>query len=219
MHKALFVGIEAEPAHQEDAAEFLRGALEPVEHEPDTRHWYALRFGPADFAIFDTFPGNAGRLKHLAGKVGRALVVKTFTILSGLPEIEPADILAFKLPAADVTPRLALHVLLQARDGAEEKVAGFLQGGRSAVEREPGTLAWYALRLGKSRFAIVDTFADEAGREAHLSGEVGKALSGSAAPLFAEPPQIHRAQILAFKLASARGEQRTSTDASAAPVA
>ena len=219
MHKALFVGIEAEPPHQEDVAEFLRGALEPVEHEPDTRHWYALRFGPADFAIFDTFPGNAGRLKHLLGQVGRALVVKTFTILNGLPEIEPADILALKLPAADVQPRLALHVPLEARDGAEEEVAQFLQGARSAVEREPGTLSWYALRLGKTRFAILDTFADEAGREAHLSGEVGTALSGSAAPLFAEPPQIHRAQILAFKIASAGGEQRTSVDASAAPVA
>ena len=219
MHKALFVGIEAEPPHQEDVAEFLRGALESVEHEPDTRHWYALRFGPADFAIFDTFPGNAGRLKHLLGQVGRALVVKTFTILNGLPEIEPADILALKLPAADVQPRLALHVPLEARDGAEEEVARFLQGARSAVEREPGTLSWYALRLGKTRFAILDTFADEAGREAHLSGEVGTALSGSAAPLFAEPPQIHRAQILAFKIASAGGEQRTSVDASAAPVA
>ena len=105
MHKALFVGIEAGPTHQEDAAEFLRGALEPVEHEQDTRHWYALRFGPADFAIFDTFPGNAGRLKHLFGTVGRALVVKTFTILNGLPEIEPADILALKVPAADALPR------------------------------------------------------------------------------------------------------------------
>ena len=31
MHKALFVGIEAGPTHQEDAAEFLRGALEPVD--------------------------------------------------------------------------------------------------------------------------------------------------------------------------------------------
>ncbi len=218
MHKALFVGIEAEPTHQEEAAEFLRGALEPVEHEPDTRHWYALRFGPADFAIFDTFPGNAGRLKHLFGKVGRALVVKTFTILNGLPDIEPTDILALKLPAGDVQPRLALHVPLEARDGAEEEVARFLQGARSAVEREPGTLSWYALRLGKTRFAILDTFADEAGREAHLAGEVGTALSGSAAPLLAEPPHIYHAQILAFKIASVGGEQRTSVDASGAPV-
>ena len=52
----------------------------------------------------------------------------------------------------------------------------------------------------------VDPFADEAGREAHLSGEVGTALSGSSASLFAEPPQIHRAQILAFKIASAGDE-------------
>ena len=143
-------------------------------------------------------------------------MVKTFTILNGLPEIEPADILALKVPAADALPCLALHVPLEARDGAEEEVARFLQGARSAVEREPGTLSWYALRLGKTRFAILDTFADEAGRETHLSGEIGTALSGSAASLFAEPPQIHRAQILAFKIASAGDEERTSRNTSVA---
>lgn len=126
---------------------------------------------------------------------------------------------AVRVARTMIAAQRALHVPLEARDGAEEEVARFLQGARSAVEREPGTLSWYALRLGKTRFAILDTFADEAGREAHLSGEVGTALSGSAAPLFAEPPQIHRAQILAFKIASAGGEQRTSVDASAAPVA
>ncbi|PUE89218.1 hypothetical protein, partial [Xanthomonas hortorum] len=60
------------------------------------------------------------------------------------------------------------------------------------------------------------TFADEAGRETHLSGEIGTALSGSAASLFAEPPQIHRAQILAFKIASAGDEERTSRNTSVA---
>ena len=78
MHKALFVGIEAGPTHQEDAAEFLRGALEPVEHEQDTRHWYALRFGPADFAIFrehrDGRPLAGGREPVLISDVGHRAV-------------------------------------------------------------------------------------------------------------------------------------------------
>ena len=50
-----------------------------------------------DFAIFDTFPGDAGRLAHLAGKVGRALVAKTPELLDGLPKIEDAQVLAYKL--------------------------------------------------------------------------------------------------------------------------
>ena len=49
-----------------------------------------------------------------------------------------------------------------------------------------------------------------------LSGEIGTALSGSAASLFAEPPQIHRAQILAFKIAAAGEEERTSRNTSVA---
>ena len=101
-------------------------------------------------------------------------MVNTFTILNGLPEIEPADILALKVPAADALPRLALHVPLEARDGAEEEVARFLQGARSAVEREPGTLSWYALRLGKTRFAIVDTFAESVLKPAQASWKHGQ---------------------------------------------
>ena len=55
------------------------------------------RAGFDDFAIFDTFPGDGGRLAHLAGKVGRALVAKTPELLDGLPKIEDAQVLAYKL--------------------------------------------------------------------------------------------------------------------------
>jgi len=66
--------------------------------EQDTTTWYAVRFGDDDFAIFDTFPGEKGRLAHLAGKVGRALIVKTPELLDGMPKIEHAHVLAYKLP-------------------------------------------------------------------------------------------------------------------------
>lgn len=66
--------------------------------EHDTTTWYAVRFGEDDFAIFDTFPGEKGRVAHLAGKVGRALIVKTPELLDGMPSIEHAQVLAYKLP-------------------------------------------------------------------------------------------------------------------------
>jgi hypothetical protein len=81
MSKALFVGIEANPGHEREVEEFLKASLWPVKHEPDTRNWYALHFGPREYAIFDTFPGAAGQLKHLLGEVGRALIMKSFTTL------------------------------------------------------------------------------------------------------------------------------------------
>ena len=34
----------------------VRGGLPIVEAEPDTRAWFASRFGPTTFGIFDVFP-------------------------------------------------------------------------------------------------------------------------------------------------------------------
>jgi quinol monooxygenase YgiN len=65
--------------------------------------------------------------------------------------------------------------------------------------RESGTTAWYALKLGPSKFGIFDTFQNEQGREAHLTGEIAKALFAKAEELFAKPPQVEKIEILASK--------------------
>jgi quinol monooxygenase YgiN len=49
---------------------------------------------------------------------------------------------------------------------------------------------------------IFDAFPDEAGRQAHLSGEVAAALMAKAAELFAKPPSIEKFDVLAAKLPS-----------------
>ena len=203
--KALYVGIEADAGKEEEIASFLSGALEPVEDEPDTHDWYAIRFGGADFAIFDTFPGKLGRIKHLLGRVGRGLVTK-LPDLDGLPDIEPADLLAAKILPPGSAPAFCLHVPLKARPGQEEAVTQFLAGAKPLVEAEPGTLSWYAVRLSPHHFAIIDFFADEAGREAHLQGKVAAALIAQAASLFAEPPEIRRGTVMASK-AGGRGPE------------
>jgi hypothetical protein len=46
---------------------------------------------------------------------------------------------------------------------------------------------------------IFDTFADENGRNAHLNREIAKALFAKAKDLFAKPPEIAKAEILASK--------------------
>lgn len=98
VNKALFVRLRAKAGKGSDVEAFLRDGLAAVIEEPDTTTWYALRFGHDDFAIFDTFPGEKGRLEHLAGKVGRALIAKTPELLDGMPEIGHAQVLAYKLP-------------------------------------------------------------------------------------------------------------------------
>jgi quinol monooxygenase YgiN len=95
---------------------------------------------------------------------------------------------------------VALYVALEAKPGKEEAVAEFLCQGKPLVEAEPATIAWFGVRLGPSTFAIFDAFPDEAGRQAHLAGKVAAALMAKAGDLLAQPPSIHKADVLASKL-------------------
>jgi quinol monooxygenase YgiN len=94
----------------------------------------------------------------------------------------------------------ALFVRLEARPGKEREVEQFLKAGLSIVQGEPATISWYAIRLGPSVFGIFDTFPDETGRQAHLTGEVAKALMSKSAELLVKPPSIEKADVLACKM-------------------
>lgn len=96
--------------------------------------------------------------------------------------------------------KLGLYVRLDAKPGKETEVESFLKGGLEIVQQEPATIAWFALRLGPSTFGIFDAFPDEAGRQAHLSGQVAAALMAKAPDLLAKPPEIVKVDVLAAKL-------------------
>ena len=61
---------------------------------------------------------------------------------------------------------------------AQAVIADFLRSAVPLVNAEPGTISWFAIQEAPSRFAIFDTFDDEAGREAHLNGKVAAAPNG-----------------------------------------
>jgi quinol monooxygenase YgiN len=96
--------------------------------------------------------------------------------------------------------RVSLYVELKAKSGKEAEVAAFLASARSLVNAEPATVTWFAVRFDPATFAIFDAFNDEAGREAHLAGQVAAALMARAGELLATPPQIRKAEVLADKL-------------------
>jgi quinol monooxygenase YgiN len=95
--------------------------------------------------------------------------------------------------------KLSLYVPLKAKPGKEAEVEAFLKLGAELAKKEPGTVSWFALNEGEGRYSVFDTFNDEAGRDAHLNGEIAKALMAKASELFAEPIQIHKIDILAEK--------------------
>ena len=199
MPKALFVEIEAKTGAEDEITGFLHGALATAENEPDTRDWYALRFDERRFAVFDTFDGNLGRLKHLAGGIGRGLAVRSMSSLAGLPDITSSELVAAKLPTGDAATHHALHVPIETRMGQGRDFGEFLVQARALVEDEPGTIAWYALRSRPNSFAITGFFADEAAREAHLRGAVAQGLAQQVGRYLDAMPEIRPAAVLASK--------------------
>jgi quinol monooxygenase YgiN len=95
--------------------------------------------------------------------------------------------------------KFALYGMLKAKPGKEAEVEAFLKQGAELARKESGTVTWYAIKEDDGRYGIFDTFNDEAGREAHLNGEIAKALMAKAGELLAEPPQIHKIQVIATK--------------------
>jgi quinol monooxygenase YgiN len=95
--------------------------------------------------------------------------------------------------------KFALFAPLEAKPGQEEALAAFLKQGEAMSREEAGTVTWYAIRFGPSSFAIFDTFDDEAGRQAHLTGDIAEALMANAETLLASPPEIKQAEIIGQK--------------------
>ena len=94
----------------------------------------------------------------------------------------------------------SLFVRLEAKPGKEKDVEAFLQQGLELANAESTTPLWFALRLGKSTFAIFDAFADESGRQTHLNGPIAKALMAKAPELLSAPPVIEPLDVLGVKL-------------------
>jgi quinol monooxygenase YgiN len=95
---------------------------------------------------------------------------------------------------------VALFVRLEAKRGKEADIESFLLNGLSIAQDEPSTTTWYALKLGPSTFGIFDTFADDSGRQAHLTGRIAAALKAQSADLFVRPPIIEQVEVLAAKI-------------------
>jgi len=102
MHRltvSLFVRLEAKPGKAEDVAAFLEQGLEMANRENTTPVWFALRLGPATFAIFDAFNDDTGRQAHLNGPIAQALMSQAPNLLAAAPVIERMDVLGAKIPA------------------------------------------------------------------------------------------------------------------------
>jgi hypothetical protein len=99
---AMLVRLEAIAGKQAELENILRASPPVVMQEAAKTVWFGQRFGPTTFAIFDAFADEAGRQEHLAGRVAKALKMRADDLLSEPPFIVEVDVLAAKLPVAEV---------------------------------------------------------------------------------------------------------------------
>jgi quinol monooxygenase YgiN len=98
-----------------------------------------------------------------------------------------------------MTVRLGVLAQLEAAPGKSEELAAFLQAGRELAVAEQGTVTWYAFKLSETRYGIFDSFETDDARQAHLNGEIPRALGQVAPDLLASAPEIHTVDIIAVK--------------------
>jgi quinol monooxygenase YgiN len=98
-----------------------------------------------------------------------------------------------------MTVKLGLLAQLEAKPGKGDELRAFLQSGRDLALAEEGTVTWYAFKLDNTHYGIFDTFETEDARQAHIKGEIPKALTQVADELLASEPDIRPIDVIAVK--------------------
>ena len=93
----------------------------------------------------------------------------------------------------------AIWVMLKAKPGKESEVEAFLSQGATLANDEAQTVNWYGVKIAPGMYGVFDTFESEAGRDAHMSGEIAKALMAKAPDLFSNELKIEKMDVLAAK--------------------
>ena len=94
----------------------------------------------------------------------------------------------------------AVWATMQARAGREDDARAFLEEAcRRITDGEPDTTSFHALDLGEGRFAILNTFRDEAAFLTHVQGPTAAWVQAQNPELFTEPYAITGASVFAVK--------------------
>ncbi|HEX7735839.1 MAG TPA: antibiotic biosynthesis monooxygenase [Ktedonobacteraceae bacterium] len=94
---------------------------------------------------------------------------------------------------------VGLITRFEAWPGKEADVERTIKAALSVIQKEPGTIAWFPMRLSASTFGVFDVFPDEESRQAHLSvGE--RSLRARSMELVEQSLRIEKIDILAAKL-------------------
>jgi hypothetical protein len=96
--KGLLLTFEPKRDRDEEMRRFLIDAESLAEDERGTTAWFAIRLESGEYGIFDVFPDNGARRRHLRGHVPRQLAKEAFSLLGGLPELHLLDVVSTTIP-------------------------------------------------------------------------------------------------------------------------
>jgi quinol monooxygenase YgiN len=98
-----------------------------------------------------------------------------------------------------MTVHLGLLALLEAKPGKGAELRAFFESGRAIAAGEPGTVTWYAFKISDTSYGIFDTFETDEALQAHLDGDIPKALARVGGDLLAKDPDIRTVDVIAVK--------------------
>ena len=93
----LLLRFEAKPGKEDAVAKLLASAIDKINKEEGTTAWFALRFGPASFGVYDAFPDDTARQVHISANLA-LLKAAGDELFVAAPTVEPVDVLVAKLP-------------------------------------------------------------------------------------------------------------------------
>lgn len=92
--KGLLLTFKAKEGHEQEVVQFLKDALPLVMAEEETIAWFAIQLPNGEYGIFDVFPDNGARLKHLVGRIPQELITHAFSLLGSFPNMDLLNVTA-----------------------------------------------------------------------------------------------------------------------------
>ncbi|HOY13913.1 MAG TPA: antibiotic biosynthesis monooxygenase [Saprospiraceae bacterium] len=130
--------------------------------------------------------------------------LKVYSLVFGVAVFGLLSLFSFtnqNFKSMENSEKLGLFVIVNAKPEKANDVKQFLMGALPLANQESGTKSWYAFQIDETTFGIFDTFADEDGRNAHLNGDIAKALLENADDLLVgfKVSDINKHEIIAVK--------------------
>jgi len=92
--KGIFLTFKAKEGHELEVEKFLKDAESFAIDEEQTSAWFAFQMPGNIYGIFDVFPDNEARLRHLTGRIPTELIKHAFSLLGSFPDIDLFTVVA-----------------------------------------------------------------------------------------------------------------------------